>query len=122
MEKHVTVVGIVRIGLSLLCVAISVMAAVILVGVGVGVWYGGTQEVLPILAAIALSILIASAVFSVPGILGGIGILRHKQWARYLTLVVAVFDLLTPPFGTILAIYSIWVLTNRRTIQLFERR
>jgi hypothetical protein len=121
VKNHVIVVGIVRIGLSVLCIAIAAMIAVVLVGVGVGVWYDGSEEVLPILGSIALSVAIASLTFAVPGIVAGIGVLRHKNWARYLAIAMSVLDLLAPPIGTVLGIYSIWVLTSRGTVQLFER-
>jgi hypothetical protein len=121
VRNHVTAVGIVRIGLSILGFAFAAMIAVVLVGVGVGVWYDGSEEVLPILSAIALSVMIAAVTFATPGIVAGIGVLRHKNWARYLAIAMSVLDLLAPPLGTALAIYSIWVLTSRRTVQLFSQ-
>jgi hypothetical protein len=119
VKNHVTVVGIIRIGLSVLGFAFASMIAVILVGVGIGVWYDGSEEVLPILSAVALSVMIAAMALTIPGIVAGIGVLRHKNWARYLSIALSVLDLLAPPIGTALAIYSIWVLANRRTVALF---
>jgi hypothetical protein len=57
---------------------------------------------------------------AVPGIIGGIGLLKGKSWARILVLILAVFDLLDFPIGTAIAIYTMWVLLNNDTAELFE--
>lgn len=46
----------------------------------------------------------------------------HVQVVAWLHigLVVAVFELLNVPFGTLLAIYTFWVLLNERTKPLFS--
>jgi hypothetical protein len=54
-----------------------------------------------------------------PGVVGGIWLLRHKPWARYLVLVVSVLDLLNVPLGLGIGIYSIWVLLQPETEKLF---
>ena len=120
MDNHITFVGILRIGLSILGAAMVAIVAVVLVGVGVGVSYRGPREVLPILSAVAFGITIAAVVFSVPGIVGGIGVLRRKNWARYLVIVLSVLDLLAVPVGTVLGIYALWVLTHKQTVQEFD--
>jgi hypothetical protein len=40
----------------------------------------------------------------------GIGLLKYREWARVLTLVLAVFLLMAFPFGTALGAYAFWVL------------
>ncbi len=61
-------------------------------------------------------------VISAPGILGGIGLLKRKYWAKILVLVLGVILLLHFPFGTALGIYTIWLLTRKETAPLFEAR
>ena len=56
---------------------------------------------------------------SVPGIIGGVGLLRHKPWARYVVLVLSVLALLNIPIGIAIGIYSIWVLVQDETAKLF---
>jgi hypothetical protein len=119
MKNHVTVVGILRIGLSALGVILAVLLVLLLVGIGVAVSFSGDDEALPILAAVGLGVGGTIAVLSVPGIVGGIGVLLHKNWARYLVLVLSVIDLINFPLGTIVAIYSIFVLVQDETIELF---
>ena len=67
----------------------------------------------------ACDILIA---VSVPGIVGGVGLLRSKSWARYVILVLSILDLLNIPIGTALGIYGIWVLVNDETVRLLDSR
>ena len=59
-------------------------------------------------------------VWTSAGVLVGIGLLKRKPWARVLALVVAVFALFSFPIGTIIAIYSFWVLTREETQQLLR--
>jgi hypothetical protein len=122
VEKHVTVVGILRIGMSALGLLVAVVLFVIFLGAGLATWLGGEEEALPILLAVALGVGGVILVLSVPGIVGGVGVLRYKNWARYLVLVLSVFDLINIPIGTIVGIYSIWVLVRDDTVELFESR
>jgi hypothetical protein len=39
-------------------------------------------------------------------LIGGAGFFLEQIWARYLILVILVFDLLNMPKGTIIAVYS----------------
>lgn len=57
-------------------------------------------------------------VLSLPSIIAGIGLLQGKGWARVLTLVLAALSLFSFPFGTALAIYTFWVLTDARSAQV----
>ena len=120
MDKHVTVVGILRVGLSAMGVLAAVMIILILLGTGLAVWFSGEEEVLPILAAVGLGVGGVIVVLSVPGIVGGVGLLRHRNWARYVVLVLSVIDLINFPIGTIVGVYSIIVLVQEKTVALFE--
>jgi hypothetical protein len=52
------------------------------------------------------------ALLSIPGLVAGYGLLKFRPWARMLTIVLAVFELIRFPFGTILGVYSLWVLLS----------
>ncbi len=57
---------------------------------------------------------------ALPGLIGGIGLLSFKPWARILMIIVSALDLLGFPLHTALGIYGLWVLFNRETEQLFS--
>ena len=79
------------------------------------------QGVLPValLGSIAGLIFLIMLVLSLPGLIGGIGLLQFKPWARILMIVISALDLLGFPFHTALGIYGLWVLLNPQTEQLF---
>jgi hypothetical protein len=124
MSSHVRVLAILQI----------VYASVgLLLGLGVGLLFGGIATIVgfsaslensvvavPILATIgglAASILIA---LSLPRLIAGIGLLKHRNWGRILTFVVSVLGMLDFPLGTGLGIYALWVLLHRDTTPLFQ--
>ena len=59
---------------------------------------------------------------SIPGIIGGIGLLKGKNWARMLILIISVFKFFDVPAGTALSTYSFWVLLQDETIKLFDNK
>src|SRR5262245_18083985 len=124
MQTHVKVLAVLHIVFGALGV---------LVGLGIFVCFGGIAGlvqmdhdpgaalVLPMMGAIAGFVLIVLLVLSVPGIIGGIGLLSYQPWARILTIVLSILDLVSIPFGTALGIYGLWVLFTTEGAQLFEQ-
>jgi hypothetical protein len=129
MDKHVTLVGVLNIVYR--SVVILGAAVLALLAMAFGRLFDAlmrTGSIVPdevpagLLDIIPIVLLIVAAVMvlvSVVGILGAVGVLKHKEWARILLLVISFFSLLRIPLGTILGIYSIWVLLNDETIRLF---
>jgi hypothetical protein len=62
------------------------------------------------------------AIVSLPGLIGGIGLLNLAPWSRILMIVISALELLSIPFGTALGIYGLWVLTKPETQTLLSRR
>jgi hypothetical protein len=79
----------------------------------------GEEFVIGITFFIATTINVWIILVSVPGIVGGIWLLKHKPWARYMVLVLSVLALLNIPLGIAVGIYSIWVLVQDETAKLF---
>lgn len=62
--------------------------------------------IVPFIRVIAFGIIV---LFSIPSIIGGIGLLNNKPWALTLLLVLGCFKLFSFPIGTAIGIYTIWV-------------
>lgn len=117
MEKHLTAVAALHVGLSILGGLLGIFIFVLLTGIGV---IAQEKEAFFILSIIGTGVGVFFLFLSVPGIIGGIGLFKRKEWARILVLILSAIELLNIPFGTALGIYSIWVLVHEDTIQLFR--
>ena len=115
MKQHVTVVGALHIGFGVLGLLIALIAFMAIVGGGL---ISGDEEAIAITSIVGSAIAFFLILVSAPGIIGGIGLLRYKPWARILVLILAVLDLFNIPIGTVIGIYSIWVLMQDETQQL----
>lgn len=62
--------------------------------------------IVPFIRFIAVGVII---LFSIPSVIGGIGLLNHKKWALTLLLILGCFKLFSFPIGTAMGIYTIWV-------------
>ena len=62
------------------------------------------------------------ALISVPTVIGGIGLLKFREWARILLIVMSALNLINIPFGTALGIYGLWTLLNDGTRVLFKNK
>ena len=117
MEKHLTVLGILHVVFSALGLCV---AAVVFVAVAGGSLLSGDQTAMSIGVGIGTLVAGFIAAVSVPGLIAGVGILKHKPWSRILALIVGVLHLINIPFGTILGGYTIWVLVQDDSIRLLS--
>jgi len=115
MEQHVMFVGILRITWGILGLLIAVVAFALLAGPGIA---SGELKDMAILSAFGAALAILPLALSVPDIIGGVGLLKHRPWARFLVLIMGVLDLPFIPIGTATGIYTIYVLMKTWTTQL----
>ena len=119
MKKHVTVVGSIQIGFSVLGLMAAVTVFVALTFARSFIEDDDTAQMVVRFLSISIPLLIGF--ISTLGLVGGIGILVYKPWARYLVIVVSALGCVNIPFGTVKGIYSIWVLINDETLKLFNK-
>ncbi len=117
MESHIKVVAALRIAFSILGL---LLAAFLFFGLNIAGSISGNPQANTVLSIIANVMVVVFTVLSLPGILAGIGLLKHKEWARILTIILSVLDLVNFPLGTALGIYSIWVLAQKETLEIFQ--
>ena len=117
MEKHVTLVAALNIGFGILGILMAVIVLIVMILVSIYVDDYDVRRILPIVGTVVCFFLIIT---SIPEIIGGIGLLKRRPWARILILIVACMDLLWIPLGTIFGIYELWVLLQNETTELFK--
>lgn len=110
LDKHVTILGWLYIGLSIFTLFMGVMIFMVLLGAGL---LSTDSEAMSVLAIVGVFVLGLMSVISVPGIIAGWGLLKRKSWARILALVIGFLNLMSIPFGTLLGGYTIWALLIR---------
>ncbi len=126
MEDHIKIVAILHIiagafGILVGFIVLFVMGGLTFV-VGMSVETQEFEYVGPIMMLAGL--IFSSFVFltSLPGIIGGFGLLKYENWARILIIIISI--LYIPfhfPLGTILGIYSLWVLFSKESESIFNQ-
>lgn len=112
MEQHIKIVAILNIVLA----GVGILAGILVFGVmaGAGAISGDPDAMLAtgtcatVIAGIMLTL-------SIPSLIAGIGLLKRKNWARILAIVLAVLHLFNFPLGTAISAYTMWALLNERT-------
>ncbi|MCP5101675.1 MAG: hypothetical protein GY943_39540 [Chloroflexi bacterium] len=107
IDQHVTILGWVMIASHLFMLVIAAFVFFLLLGVGAVSGDPEAVRILPIVGTAVSSFIVA---LTVPGLLAGWGLLKRKSWARLLSLIIGVLNLMNFPFGTALGVYTIWVL------------
>ncbi len=126
MAQHVKILGVLHIIYAGLVVLAGIIVLVVMGGIAGIISTSDaspdSQVASPILGLIGVGVFILLVVLSLPGIIGGFGLLQFKAWARILVIVLSALELISIPFGTALGIYGLWVLLNRDTERLFDQR
>jgi len=120
MKKHVAVVGAIQIGFAILGLILAVVIFFVMSFARSQV--GGDETGEMVLGFLSVSIPILFGFLSTLGLVGGIGLLAYKSWARYLVMVVAALGCLNIPIGTLKGVYTLWVLLQDETIKLFDNK
>ena len=116
MDEHVTILGALYIAFNALMLFAAIIVFVVIVGGGL---LSGDADAIAITSGVGSAIAFLLVILSAPGIIGGIGLLKRRYWARILVLVLGFLNLVSIPLGTLLGIYTIWVLMKEETAQLF---
>ena len=121
MQDHVKIIGILWIVFG--CFSLLAAAALFMILFGVSFFHGVLEDpVAPgILRIIAVLVSGFLALIGIPKVIGGIGLLKGKEWGRICVLIVSFLSLMSVPFGTALGIYSIVILLNKETAALFQQ-
>ena len=118
MKQHVTFVGALHVGFGILGV-VGAMA----IYFGFAFLYNFIDNdpmAEKILSFIGNALALTLFFFGSLGVIGGAGLFTYRPWARILVMIVSAINCLNIPVGTAKGVYSIWVLMQPETIELFE--
>jgi hypothetical protein len=122
MERHLRTIGYLNAGLG----ALGVLACVVIL-----ILFGGPKGVLLINARVGSTVtttegfvtacaMVYLILMAGPLIAVGVGLLQFQEWARNLGMILSIFSLINIPAGTVVGIYSLWVLTSFEVEPLFQ--
>jgi hypothetical protein len=119
MATHVKILG----WLHIIFGAFGLLAAFAIMGGSMlGGMFSGSMTGMIGITMVGTFAAIIVAAYAIPGLIAGYGLLRFQPWARILTIVLAIFELIRFPFGTCLGVYSLWVMLSADGAALFQRR
>lgn len=118
MRKHVSLVAGLHIGFAVLGL---VGALVIFLSINFAQSFVQGEDIAEtVLFAVKTIIPALITLISLFSIIGGIGLLSYREWARVLIIVVSAINCLNVPIGTAKGVYSMWALLQDDTIKLFR--
>jgi len=119
LAGHVRLLGILWLAISVF----SLLPGIVLLTIfgHAGYWWGGFSGFPYFVPGLMRFIGLLFLGGGVLGIITGWGLLEHQPWARMLAIVLGVFRLLEPPFGTALGIYTLWVLLPSGSEEEYRR-
>ena len=100
------------------------LASVLEAGIPVDTTGAVTDNAHPVPGWIAIVLVVLAGYFGVltlPNVIGGWGLLRHKNWSRPMMVIISSFNLFVVPFGTAIGFYGLWVLFDERSRRLLGR-
>ena len=118
MKTNIKVLAWLHIVLGILGILLGAVAFLILMSAGL---ISGDDEAFVVLSIVSTFIAGLTVVVSVPGIIAGIGLLNLRSWARVMALILAFFNLLAFPHGTVFGIYTFVSLLNPDASTLFNK-
>jgi hypothetical protein len=124
MKQHISILGILYIVFGCLGILGAFFFLVVFGGIAgiVGLVAQGEPDAsvaVPILGGIGVVVSAAIALFSLPGLIVGIGLTKFRRWARIGGVVLSALNLLNFPIGTALGAYGLWVLMSKESEPIF---
>jgi hypothetical protein len=121
VETHVKVLAWLYIVFGVLgtFLGLGLMALLSVIGVAGAASDPDAWMALPILGFTGVALGAFILMLSLPGVIAGIGLLKYRPWARILTIVLSVLNLMNVPFGTILGVYGLYVMLSAEGARLF---
>ncbi len=116
MKRHVTILGLIYIVFGGINLLLAIAIIIVFTQLRLIIPEPGIASITAIISTLVVC---ATIVVSLPGIIGGIGLLKHQSWARVLVLILGIINLFNFPIGSALGIYTIWALERDETIRLF---
>lgn len=116
LEQHVLILGWLHIVGNLFFVLLGILLFFFLSSIGA---VTGDRQAVVILTLVGTFVGALLTLLGLPGIAAGFGLLARKAWARYLAIVLSLLNLFNLPIGTVIGVYTLWVLMQEEAAHFF---
>ncbi len=117
MEQHFKIVAVLQIVHGALILLLGIVLLIILTGAGA---ISGDRTAMFVTGTVGLVLGGCFILIGGVNIIAGLGLLKRREWARILTIVLSFFHLLNIPIGTIIGAYSLWALLSQEARGYFS--
>lgn len=117
MENQLKILGVLYLIAGAFFLVLALVIATALTGTGL---LTGELGVFALLSGLGMALAIFLVISGLPSLVLGWAMLKRRPWARLLGFVVAVLNLANFPLGTLLSIYTIWVLLQPEATALLR--
>lgn len=116
MDTHVKILGYIYIIAGVILVLLGLLFFGVVGGSGL---ISGDRQAMFVTGIVGTAIAAFFVILSIPSIIAGIGLLKRREWARILTIILGVLHLFGFPIGTAIGVYTLYVLFDEQTKPLF---
>ena len=118
LKQHITILGWLHICNGIFSLLIGALVYFFLSSIGAAT---GDPQAVVILGLAGTFVAALLVILGLPSVAAGFGLLAHKSWSRYLTIALGVFNLFNVPVGTLIGIYTLWVLMQEQAATYFAQ-
>ncbi len=126
MTRHIEIIAVLQAGWACFQLLIAGFLGLIFMGLGggLGALGAGSGEEELLVMGVAYGVIggfvaAMSAVMALPGFIAAYGIYARKGWGRILGMIMAGFACLSVPMGTMIGVYSLFVLLDAEVANEF---
>lgn len=112
MQTHIKIVALLNIVFGAL---LAVLGTLLTLGLGLAGLVSGDVLGGLVLGTAGVVAGLILVVIALPQIVGGVGLLAQRNWARWVLIATSVLGLFKFPIGTVLSVYALWVLLHDDT-------
>jgi hypothetical protein len=117
VRQHITVLAWFHLAAAGLAVLIGSFVFLLLGGIAL---MAHEPDARPVLLIVGVAVGAFFLLASLPGLLAGYGLLQRRPWGRVWAIISGALHLFNIPIGTLLAVYTFWVLANPESEAYFR--
>lgn len=122
MRTHIRVLGWLHLVLGVVDLLLALAVFGLFAGIGLLAGAGGEPAGFIVGGALATVIGGIMALTAVPNFLAGWGLLNHRNWARWLALILGALNVFKFPWGTAVGVYTFVILLDDESKVIFGAR